>query len=79
MTTEISSERDVSIRPTTSTPAPSLVTEITGVTMDAVACDPSTNPATIQDCSYQMDSNCGQNEGAGVECRNDEPSQVGKT
>ena len=47
--------------------------------MDAVACDPSTNPATIQDCSYQMDSNCGQNEGAGVECRNDEPSQVGKT
>ena len=46
--------------------------------MDNVACDPATNH-TIQDCSYQTDSNCGQNEGAGVECHNDEPSSDGKT
>ena len=47
--------------------------------MDDVGCNAT--DTTIQDCSYtdEYNENCGQNEGAGVECRNDEPSQTGKT
>ena len=48
--------------------------------MDDVGCDANTD-TTIQGCSYtdEYNENCGQNEGAGVECRTDEPSQAGKT
>ena len=46
--------------------------------MDDVGCNAT--DTTIQDCTYkdEYNENCGQNEGAGVECRNDEPSQAGK-
>ena len=48
--------------------------------MDDVACNPDTDD-TLQDCSYkdETNENCGQNEGAGVECHNDDPSSEGKT
>ena len=48
--------------------------------MDDVACN-TTIDDTLQDCSYkdETNENCGQNEGAGVECQNDDPSSAGKT
>ena len=48
--------------------------------MDDVACN-TTIDVTLQDCSYKDEhhENCGQNEGAGVECHNDDPSSEGKT
>ena len=47
--------------------------------MDDVDCR-SYTVNTIQECSYtdEYNENCGQNEGAGVECHDDDPSPAGK-
>ena len=46
--------------------------------MDDVACNTDDN--TIQDCSFkdEFTENCGPHEGAGVECKNNDPSFAGR-
>ena len=48
--------------------------------MDDVTCD-ATKDDTLQDCTHknEINENCGQNEGAGVECHNYDSTSAGKT